>query len=521
MHPTRTGYARHGFGVLAVLWLCACTVSPKAPESAAEEAGRAQESRAAGEFEPNRRLNINPSSHALATAAAALRVMEGYDSNQGVAMLQLLEDVPSRSLTQIANTEPIASGLHSWPELALLMRQTLISGSDLHAAAADWAVKHPNHEVSEGNFVELANRYRQLFSIPSRIAVVLPVEGGLAAAGKAIRDGLISAFLNGSEDVTLRFYPTTDEPGSALSAYSKAVGEGAQWIIGPLRRESVQAVLNPGTLAVPALMLNTISGAKPVDQHNRLWSLSLSQAQEARAIARKALEQRHMSAIILSSNNSWGQRMEAAFSDEFIAGGGEIAARGQFDLSENDHSALLTRILKIDESRERKNSLQATLGIPLNFEPVRRDDFSLVFLAANPEQGRQLRPLLRFHDAGIKPVYAMSRIYAGEDDRAADQDLNGVIFPTTRWRLSRQTVVAGFELASLRGGSLASLHALGMDAWNVLPWLTLMQKDTDLQFPGALGSLSMQPDGQLLRNPAWAQFSSGRPVPVAWIVSED
>ena len=81
-------------------------------------------------------------------------------------------------------------------------------------------------------------------------------------------------------------------------------------------------------------------------------------------------------------------------------------------------------------------------------------------------------------------------------------------------------------LASLRNGAMASLFALGQDAWNLLPWLELMRKDPDFAFPGASGTYSMgrggidrggidRDGGGLRREPAWAVFSGGLPVPLA------
>jgi outer membrane PBP1 activator LpoA protein len=140
----------------------------------------------------------------------------------------------------------------------------------------------------------------------------------------------------------------------------------------------------------------------------------------------------------------------------------------------------------------------------------------LFFLAANPMQGRQLRPQLRFHDAGQIPVYAMSRIFDGSVNPASDQDLNGIYFPSTRFQLSVATGDEATELSSLRNGNFAALHALGKDAWNLLPWLPLMSKDHDLNFPGEIGQLQMSADGQLVRDPVWARFSRGRPVNVDW-----
>jgi outer membrane PBP1 activator LpoA protein len=486
-----------------------------------------QQSRYRRLLERTRRLQTDPASYALASARSALKSGFPYDTTQGVAILQLLEEVSSGALQDMSAETASEFGLESWPELTVLIRQVLVNNGNLETAAADWARQHPAHPVTETGFSELARQYRQLFSLPRNIAVLLPVEGGLAAAGRAIRDGLVSAYLDragldgagpgNAEDVTLRFYPTTEDPQSAVSAYFQAKGEGAQWIIGPLRRESVKALSELGSLGLPALVLNNIVRSVPSQgSDDLLFSLSLSQEQEARSIARRALRNGKESAIMVTANNPWGQRMEAAFGEEFISGGGSIMANAQFEPSENDLSSLLTGLLQIDESYDRKNRVQATLGIALNFEPTRRDDFDLIFLAANPAQGRQIRPQLKFHEAGEVPVYAMSRIYNGTEDPTANQDINGVYFPSTRWQISTPAKPEVSNLSSLRDGNLASLHALGNDAWNLLPWLPLMRKDTDLHFPGAVGSLTMGQDGQLIRDPAWAQFSSGRPVPVEW-----
>lgn len=466
------------------------------------------------------RMRTDPASFALATAASALQPGSPYDSTKGVAILQLLEDVPSGTLQNISDETSGSFGLNGWPELSVMMRETLVGKRSVNEAAALWAREHPAHDVDESGFKELARRYTQLFSLPSSIAVLLPTDGGLAAAGAAIRDGMMSAFLAQSEGVTMKFYPTNNDPQSAVSAYFQAMGDGAEWIIGPLRRESVAALSSLGSLGVPALALNSAQ-AEPSGQSSEdlLFRLSLSQEQEARAIAERAITNNQSKAILLTVDTAWGRRMEAAFAEAFIEAGGSIITSTQFSSAESDHTSLLTGLLQIDQSNERKNRVQATLGTSLNFEPFRRDDFDLFFLAANPVQGRQLRPQLRFHDAGEIPVYAMSRIYSGKIDRSSDQDLNGIYFPSTHFQLALTPDEDLSRLASMRDGGFASLHALGRDAWNLLPWLPLMRKDPDLVFPGSVGSLKLDRNGQLLREPAWARFSRGRPVAVEWETS--
>ena len=46
---------------------------------------------------------------------------------------------------------------------------------------------------------------------------------------------------------------------------------------------------------------------------------------------------------------------------------------------------------------------------------------------------------------------------------------------------------------------LGNFYALGQDAWRLLPWLPLMQKDPDLWFPGDVGALRLQANGRHLQ----------------------
>jgi hypothetical protein len=363
----------------------------------------------------------------------------------------------------------------------------------------------------------LAFRYQALYPVPSQVAILLPAEGGLAAAGNAIRDGILSAYLDQPGDTVIRFYSSGVSSEAALAAYQQASEDGATQIIGPLRIDSTRALANQHNATIPVLLLNEPAGNFLVGTTHESFvnSLSLSQTEEAAAIAGKAITLGYRQAVVLVPDSSWGTRIETTFKTVFEQGEGQISATSRFNRVAKDHSAMLTQLLRIDESKQRKTNLQAFLGTPLSFEANRRDDFDFIFMAANPQEGRELKPLLRFHDAGDIPVYAMGRVFSGKLQAATDQDLNDIVFPTTPWQLDAINRT-GTMPASVRDGAFGNLYALGQDAWHLLPWLPLMQKDPDLWFPGSVGALRLQEDGRLHRAPAWAQFSAGQPVPYQW-----
>lgn len=468
-------------------------------------------------FDLQYQMQRDPSERSVDEVIELSRQMSGYQPDIALEILRSLESVPSGQLRTMIDSQIYDPEFTEWLELALQTRSLLSNRSSVSAAARTWADYHYGHVVTEANFPDLILSYRKLFPVPAQVAILLPTEGGLASAARAIRDGILSAYLEKPGNSVLRFYSSGDSIESTMAAYLQAREDGATQIVGPLRNESAGALASLNNPGVPILLLNEPAENKAVDPLHKtsVNSLSLLQTEEAMAIAATALSQGQNRAILIVADSDWGTRIENAFSSQFVQGEGRISAAARFNSAAEDYNDMLTRLLKIDESKQRKTDLQARLGIPLDFEPSRRDDFDFIFMAASPEEGRELKPLLRFHDAGDIPVYAMGRIFSGKAEQASNQDLNGIVFPITTWQL--QTAGADtLSLESIRGGSYGNLYALGQDAWHVLPWLPLMQKDPDLWFPGDIGELRMQTDGHLERQPAWAQFSAGQPIPYQW-----
>jgi len=459
----------------------------------------------------------DPSSRSVAEVLELSRIATDDAQELALEIVRSLESVSSGRLAGMIESDAYDPEFTEWLELTQLVRRVLMNEAAVGVAARYWEGSHYGHAVDGASFPLLVSRYESYFPAPSRVAVLLPTDGGLAAASRAIRDGIISAYMEQPGDSIVQFYSSGDTDESVLAAYDLALQEGATQIIGPLRMESTQALARLDDHAVPVLLLNdhAIDLAPDHGLAMKLSSLSLSQTEEAAAIAEKVLGVGQSRALVIVPENAWGQRIETAFSSEFVQRGGQIPASARFSPATSDHSAVLTHMLKIDESRQRKQALQSRLGIPLQFEPVRREDFDFIFLAANPAQGRELKPLFKFHDAGKVPVYAMGRVYSGRTGEDSDLDLDGVIFPITPWQLKAigESLPA---LESLRLGSFGNLFALGRDAWQLLPWLPLLQKDPELQFHGDTGSLSLQANGKLYRQHAWAQFSDGLPAPYKW-----
>lgn len=455
-----------------------------------------------------------PASQDIARAAQLSEGLRYYDPQAAVEMMQTLESVSSAELAVRAANPRAERQLTGWLDLAWVVRNHLVEPAGVEDAVGAWKQRHPYHVLNESQALDTWLRYRQGFKPPRRIAVILPAAGRLQAAGEAIRDGFLSAFAASPGRSELLFFPTDDDPQSPIDAYFSALDAGADWIVGPLRQESVAAILELAGMTTPMLALNDLPAgyAAPPGLEGRVLGLSLSQDAEAGVVAVRAAAQGFESALVLAPESEWGERMVRAFEDEFLQEDRQIIASLRYVETENDHSGVLQRALKIDESKARKQRLENTLQTRLEFEPLRRQDVDVIFMPSTPTQARLLRPQLKFHDAGGIPAYATGRVFSGQPDPARNRDLDGVRFPTTRWQIEHAEQEDVPDVESLRGGNLAALFALGQDAWNLLPWLELMHRDPTFRFPGQSGSYSDARLGTLYREPAWAVFRNGRPM---------
>jgi len=454
-----------------------------------------------------------PVSRDISRAARLSSSIESYAPHAALEVIESLENVSSGELQVRADEPGAEQRLTGWLDLALVIRQNLVVPNQVSPAMAGWKARHPDHPLSQNEALDLWLRYRQQFSPPRKLAVLLPGSGRLSAAGAAIRDGLMSAFLENPGSTEILFFPTGDEPESAISAYFSAMDAGADWIVGPLQKSSIEAILKLAGLATPMLALNDFpaSFVTPPGLSGQIFAISLSQEEEAIAVAEHAVSSGFERAVVLAPESAWGERMALAFQGEFLQENRELIAAARYNQADNDHSPVIERILKIDESKARKTRLENTLQMPLEFEAVRRNDIDVIFMAANTRQAKLIRPQLRFFDAGDIPVYATGRVYSGQPNPVANRDLNGVRFPITPWQLEHTGPGDIPKLESIRGGNLASLYAIGYDAWKLLPWLELIRQDPDFGFPGQSGVYRAGNNGRLRREPAWAVFSRGRP----------
>ena len=427
--------------------------------------------------------------------------------------------VPRRTLLSLslmsvivgAACQPLQPGDSEAPRPVASQDDSRTSGRDLRQSEVDeiWSLR-PEPAPRPGSVPAPAG----VLSGGQRIALIVPVTGRQQVLGLAVRDGFLAAHLDTIPGRQSTFIVIDEAAMGAFEAYQQASAFGAGLIVGPLLKESLQALAGIDS-TLPVLALNSLGDQDP--SRPGLWQFGLTPEDEAREVAARAIRLGQRRAITLTPDSEWGRRLLAAFANEFAALGGDLVASRSYNPADNDYSGPIRNLLQIPAGKLGQRRPGNPAEIPA-FGTGRRNDMDFIFVAANSNSGRQLVPQLRFFGAGDVPTYSTSAIW--EDGGADTADLNGVIFPDCPWVVApdgRSTLIkSGLQQYWGRGALAASrLYALGHDAYQLVP-VVLGQaypgpfSAGDLQ--GATGILNADSSGRIFRRLAFAQIREGRPV---------
>ncbi len=408
--------------------------------------------------------------------------------------------------------------LADWLDLALLYSDFGLDPHRLQQTVNAWAQINTlgGAQSFAIDLIKKASPSLNTESTPvQKIALLLPLASKFGAAAQSVHDGFMAMrALDGDPyKPAVAVYDIGDVPELAASYYQLAIEEGADLIVGPLGRQAASAIVNTQSPSVPTLLLG---GVRSESLPPGTYQIDLAPEHEARQVAARAYLDGHRIAGVLRPNSDWGKRVAESFTQQFQELGGVVADTQSYEESSNDHSFAVQEILNISGSIGRKSALSALLGTKLEFQPRRRQDLDMLFLAAQPVTARLIKPQINFFQAHDIPVYATSHIYTGEPDPVNDTDLNKIIFPDMPWLLRNDTRAKMLRAAvqSERGdeADLERLFALGIDAYLLSRVIPYMEPDMTVELKGVTAErLSISKDQQIVRQLTWARFENGEP----------
>lgn len=391
---------------------------------------------------------------------------------------------------------------HAWWFLQQQVRNATTATAQKNAWLT-WRQRFPSHPAAQHPPVALQQLtdYRR-----PNMGILLPITGTYGAAGVAVRDGLIAAYLTESPTnrPQIRIYDT----GSAAmeTLVRQAMNDGMDVLIGPLIKSEVEifSQLTRGS-RMPRLVLNYLDVhsqaalAKPrtdlslpsAEPELQLFQFGIAIEDEALSLAEHVRARGVSKVLIVHNESNWALRAKEAFTTAWPYPVTEAPFSNIKELT-----GAVGGAMQVSASDARRRELANILGEALEFLPRARTDLDAVIALTTQVQAQALIPALKFHFANSLPVFATSQAAIG--DHA--QDLAGFeITEMTLFADPRPAHQRVRQIFDLHNDPLGELYALGFDAYQLGTWLPLMQTHTLPVLPGASGDLWLDGMGRFHR----------------------
>ena len=408
--------------------------------------------------------------------------------------------------------------VNGWLEIVYINKEWGTQPDVLLMKTEQWKHRYPLHPANVTQ-PKLLKRVSLIENFqPKKIAILLPLSGRFAKSGKLVHDGVLAAHFsqqNTLDKPTIQFYDT-NKLASGTASYQKAIDDGADFVIGPLEKKSINELINLDTLAAPTLFLNTAS--VETNRHQSAYQFVLSVEDESIQAAHRAWENGFRKGAAFVPQSSRGKRATDAFKQYFEQLGGELVEIEEYkDIKKLKSN--VQKLLHVDTSLKRKSDIENILGRNIEFELRRRQDIDFIFMVSQPKEARRIKPFINFYFALDLPIISTSRIYSGRPNPQVDNELNGIEFSDIPLYISQQQ-----DIQATRGflkdidkdilkDNNGRLFSLGFDAYQVLSQLPKLKAFSDYRWYGLSGEIGVDEQGLVHRYLTWAKFVKGVPQP--------
>jgi outer membrane PBP1 activator LpoA protein len=401
-----------------------------------------------------------------------------------------------QSLKAPPKTDAVVAGWLQLGPVALELQR-----DPMHATAAleDWRRLYPQHPANESVLALAQSQIAVATEFPDQIALLLPLSGRAEAVGVAVRDGFVAGYLEqeATSRPRLRIYDVAAE--TVTGAYQHAIQDGAGFVVGPLTKEDVAAIVPLSAGRTPVLALNFLTDSVKASQD--FYQFALLPEDEARIVARRLVADGKRTGVAILPDGEWGSRVGAAFADELTHLGGTVLDSGRYESGRADFSDVIKQTLQIHGAK----------GEPA----THRGDATFIFVAGTPSIERLMVSQLKFHYAGDVPVYSTSDSF--EPDPGANGDLDGLFFPDMPWMVSADPVTGRIRDAvrgawPSRTARRDRLYAFGFDAYRLVPALRSKSLGGTSEIAGVTGKLRLDDHNRIRRELDWAQIKNGVPA---------
>ncbi len=399
---------------------------------------------------------------------------------------------------------------NAWWLLANSMNESF-SLVEEQRALREWLQKNPSHAAAA--FLPTSLQQLAMASVPPRtIALLLPLSGRLGSAGKAIREGFLSAYYHSGYPHSILIYDTFEQDIRTL--YEQAATDQVDIIVGPLEKNNLEMLTNYPGRTIPVLGLNVLrdnlSNRPPGTQNAILLQFALAVEDEAKSVAQRVKRAGLSNIALVSSTDGWSERAAQEFKRSLTPDQKIVA-----ELLLNDVKSTTGKLgdaLSVSDSIKRNSELQKVTGSSFELTPRSRKDIDVIIAMVDGLKASALNSALEYHFTDDLPVFAVSQVTQRLPESKLGQ-LNDIEFTEIPWRLEdssmRKIMATHFGMASR---TVDPLNAFGVDAYRLLDRLELMLSTQAQSLRGGTGKLSLDDENKVIRELYWAKIQSGKIV---------
>ncbi|WP_251358021.1 penicillin-binding protein activator [Kangiella sp. TOML190] len=402
----------------------------------------------------------------------------------------------------------------AWLELAQVQKKYQRNARLLSEGLSNWLQQYAGHPAISYLPSDVSQLRTADFSLPRKVALIVPLSGRFATVGGAIRDGFLAGYFESQKSrgelPEIQVYDSAS--GQTMDQlYQQAMTDGVEMVVGPLLKNNIDQLTRYSDMQLPTLVLNRLaSDFSPTN----MYQFGLPVEDEAAQIARYAIRKGETRAFVINAEASVGARAVDSFVRTYEDLGGTVVQVA--DISRNqDPKSAITRLLGVDKTEKRSQELQNLLNVPVESSGQGSSNADAIFLISNAQKARIIKPYLNYYYAYNLPVYATSDIYSGSTNPRLDNDLSGIMFTDAPWVLgsSKDILSAKKSLSKTLPSShkrLGRFFALGHDAYRIIPELGQLSTVPESAIEGLSGVLSMDSYGRIQRQLAWGRYEKGR-----------
>jgi outer membrane PBP1 activator LpoA protein len=403
---------------------------------------------------------------------------------------------------------------NGWLEIVAISNEPKQSPEKLVAKLQTWKTEYPAHPALDYVGGDLAKALSITPYTPQKVAVLLPLSGKYQNNGLAVKDGLVSAFLDGqtefASDAELVFYDTQSQAMETL--YPQLEQDQIDFIVGPLLKSQLRSLLSLAPKQ-PVFALNDVQAGEQEQQ----FFFPLSPEDEAKQAAQFMAQREEQNPLLLAPQSSLGKRMAESFTEEW-----QNLSSSPVDViyyaNRNDLQRAVRKLLHTDLSQQRISQFKQILGQDLEAEVRSRSDARSLYLVGNNTETKLIKA---FIDVTVSPFAVSPRLYASsrsydKNDETSENELDGIYISEMPWILEQQSVnaIRHQQLWPSSSDSQKRLYALGYDAYSLISQLAQMRGYSDYQLSGLTGKLSVNQQGLVIRQLTWTQYKDGQLVPL-------